>query len=202
VIMKKEKKGLEAVRALARELDPEPEHAFQVCKTALSIFDLTLELHGCGARERELLEAAALLHDTGYRTSAKAHHKHSMDIILGLDLPGFNESERKMLACIARYHRKALPDAEHRVYCELTAKAQGTVQRLASILRIADGLDRSHANSAESVHVVQEKSALCLYVKQCRISLMDISAGQNKTDLFEQVFKLRVEVLPEQMSEK
>lgn len=114
--MPEQAKDLDAVRTLAHELDPEPEHVFQVGKTALSLFDQTTALHGLGEDERPLLEAAALLHDTGLRKGVQRHHKHSRDVIMGLELPGFSGNEKKIIACIARYHRKAEPRREHGIF--------------------------------------------------------------------------------------
>ncbi|NTU51408.1 MAG: HD domain-containing protein, partial [Candidatus Aminicenantes bacterium] len=108
--------------ALARDIDLEPDHVFQVCKTALSIFDQTGELHQLGAAERPLLEAGALLHDCGFQRGPQRHHKHSRDLILELELPGFSESEKKIVACVARYHRKAAPEPTHAVFRDLSSQ--------------------------------------------------------------------------------
>ena len=149
-------KDLDALRALAREIDLEPDHVFQVCKTALSIFDQTHELHLLGAAERPLLEAGALLHDCGFQRGPQRHHKHSRDLILELELPGFSDSEKKIVACVARYHRKAAPEPTHAVFRDLSPQEQAVVSRLAAILRVADGLDRLHVASAQSIRVERE----------------------------------------------
>ncbi len=191
-------RNLEAVRAMARELDMEPEHCFQVCATALSLFDQTRDLHELGDDARGLLEAAALLHDTGYSYGVRRHHKYSRDIILGLDLPGFSESEKKIVACVARYHRKAAPREAHGVYRDLSPDAQRTVRRLAAILRIADGLDRLHVASAQAVTVVRRDVSVLILVRQRRPSPTDIWGGLRKADFFSETFGVRVDIVPEE----
>jgi exopolyphosphatase / guanosine-5'-triphosphate,3'-diphosphate pyrophosphatase len=190
-----EAKPLDAVRALAMKLDPEPEHPLQVTRLALELFDKTLALHRLGPAERRLLEAAALLHDTGYRKSALRHHKHSRDIILKQDLPGFSELERKQIALIARYHRGATPKPGHRFFCDLDDAAKDRVSKLAAILRVADGLDRVHLASVESLEVLQAGGTLRIGVHQRHPCPEDLEAGLKKRVLFEEVFGVKVAIV-------
>ncbi len=186
---------MDMVRTMAGELDIEPGHALQVCETALALFDQTMELHALGPRERVLLEAAALLHDTGYRIGVQRHHKHSRDVILGLELPGFSDEERTVVACIARYHRKADPKPEHTLFGALSETDQEIVRRLAALLRIADGLDRLHISSTQAVRVKREDTLVRILVDQRRPCPTDIWGGQRKCGLFERVFNVRVELI-------
>ena len=105
--------GITAAGRLMLEHDPEPEHATQVCRIALELFDGALRLHGLASEHRRLLTAAALLHDTGYSVDPMRHHKGSRDIILASILPGFAKQEQAIIACVARYHRKAHPKESH-----------------------------------------------------------------------------------------
>ena len=89
------------------------KHAEKVTELALSLFDQTEPLHGLGKQERIYLEAGALLHDVGYFISMQKHHKHSHYIIANSEIVGLTSPERQIVAGIARYHRKATPDANH-----------------------------------------------------------------------------------------
>lgn len=186
---------LAAIRTLARRLNVEPDHVFHVCTLALELFDLTVPLHGFGKTERRLLEAATLLHDTGYQRGVNQHHKHARDIILGLDLPGFKKRDREVIACIARYHRKAEPSLRHKIYGDLPPGKQRLVRRLAAILRIADGLDRLHVASARGLRVEERGERLRIVVDQRRPSSTDIWGAMQKRHLFEAEFGLEVEIL-------
>ena len=121
-----------------------PEHAQQVARLALSIFDQTRSAHGLGEREREWLEYGALLHDIGVHISYERHHRHSYYLIKNGDLRGFEPHETEVIALVARYHRQAMPKKSHEGYDELTPKLRKTVKRLSAMVRLAEGLDRSH----------------------------------------------------------
>jgi len=56
-----------------------------------------------------------------------------------------------MVALVARYHRKSAPSAKHAEFAALRPVDQDTVRALAAILRVAIGLDRTHAGLVTSV---------------------------------------------------
>ena len=120
------------------------EHAQQVVRLSLAIFDQTRAVHGLTDREREWLEFAALLHDIGSLISYERHHRHSYYLIRNGDLRGFDPDEIEVIALVARYHRRGTPKRSHEEYSRLPAPLRKTVRTLASILRVAESLDRSH----------------------------------------------------------
>ncbi len=189
--------GLASVRRLAREIDPEPEHVFQVCKLAEILFDRTTDIHGLGADARRLLSAGALLHDIGHTISEQGHHKHARDLILGYELPGFSDTERATVAMIARYHRKAHPSNSHKVFCDLDCESQALVTKLAAILRIADGLDRAHDAAVRDVRTMMQDTRIEIVAVLRRPSPTDLWGGQRKRGLFEETFGLEVEIIGE-----
>jgi exopolyphosphatase / guanosine-5'-triphosphate,3'-diphosphate pyrophosphatase len=133
--------------AVARQYGGELRHAEHVARLCERLFDALQPLHGLGARERELLVCAALLHDIGLAVSPSGHHKHSFRLILGSDLAAFTPEERLLIANVARYHRKSHPSPRHAEFAALGPAAQETIRRLAALLRIADGLDRAHEDA-------------------------------------------------------
>jgi exopolyphosphatase/guanosine-5'-triphosphate,3'-diphosphate pyrophosphatase len=175
--------------------DPDPAHSRQVAQTSLALFDALADLHDIDDHGRMLLHAAALLHDVGYSADPATHHKKSRDMILSSGI-AFPAGDLAIIACAARYHRKALPDPGHKVYRDLDRASRQVVNRLAAILRIADGLDRSHAGSARSIRVTRSRGAVCIRVRQEPPSPADIAAACKKADLFEQEFGVRVEIFP------
>ena len=127
------------------------EHAQQVARLALSIFDQTRSVHGLGDREREWLEYAALLHDIGVHISYDRHHRHSYYLIKNGDLRGFDPQEIEVLGLVARYHRQATPKRSHEGYGDLNGTLRSTVRVLSAIVRLAEGLDRSHAQAVAGI---------------------------------------------------
>lgn len=128
-----------------------PEHAQQVARLALSVFDQTRSVHGLGDREREWLEYAALLHDIGVHISYDRHHRHSYYLIKNGDLRGFTPREIEVMALVTRYHRQGTPKKSHEGYGELGGTLRGTVRVLSAIVRLAEGLDRSHAQALAGI---------------------------------------------------
>ena len=123
------------------------EHAQQVARLALSVFDQTRSVHGMSDREREWLEYGALLHDVGVHISYERHHRHSYYLIKNGDLRGFDPRETEVIALIARYHRQATPKKSHEGFGDLPRSLRKNVRALAAMVRLAEGLDRSHAQA-------------------------------------------------------
>ncbi|MEB3293574.1 MAG: Ppx/GppA phosphatase family protein [Synechococcales bacterium] len=128
-------------------------HSERVAKFALLLFDQTQNrLHFWGHEERELLWAAAILHNAGHHVSHASHHKHSYYLIRYADLLGFNEMEIETIANLARYHRKSPPKKKHDSYRNLTSKRhRRIVDQLSPILRLAVALDRRQIGAIHSV---------------------------------------------------
>ncbi len=142
-----------SVIELAERCNYLSEHAAQVSRLSLQLFDQLRTWHGLGAREREWLEYAALLHDIGTHISYERHHKHSYYLIKNGDLRGFEPVEIEMIALIARYHRQTTPRKSHDGVADLTSTQRLIVKRLAAMLRLAEGLDRSHAQAIASLRI-------------------------------------------------
>src|SRR5678816_2707164 len=84
---------LAAAASFARSLRFEQRHGEQVQRIALSLFDqLASRLH-LEESSRDLLAAAALLHDVGYVVSFTQHHKHTYHLIAHAQLDGFTPEE-------------------------------------------------------------------------------------------------------------
>ena len=139
---------------LAEVMDDDPVHSARVARLALDLFDATADRHGLGDDSREVLEAAALLCNVGLFLSHAQHHKHSYYVIRGTDrLVGFTDAEIERIALVARYHRKSEPKQKHPEFAALDGADQAVVRALAGLLRVAIGLDRSHAGLVAGVVV-------------------------------------------------
>jgi len=177
-----------------RIYDLDQTHNQQVTKIALAIFDELAVLHGYGTGERRLLEIASRLHDIGWSLDRSGqHHKRSCDLIQELDVPGLEKQDRLTCALIARYHRKALPDAtRHRRFASLDGRRQAVVEWLAGMLRVADGLDCTHASLVKNLtcklktHTFQ----ICLDVKgDCR---RELERAVQKQELLTKILQRKI----------
>jgi putative nucleotidyltransferase with HDIG domain len=158
---------IEETLALRARYDEEPSHSDQVAKLALQIFDGLRSWAGLSIRERELLHSAALLHDIGWSQTpdGKAHHKWSAKLIQEQSWKNLKRDEVPVVAQIARYHRKAIPQPDHADFQALPASAQKRVMILGGILRIADGLDRTHTSRIERLDVSVSDDAILIRVQ-------------------------------------
>lgn len=142
-----------SVLKTAKKYQTNLEHSQRVTAFALDIFDQTKgQLHYWNADQRQLLWAAAILHNCGHYVGHSSHHKHSYYLIRNSELLGYNETEIEIIANIARYHRKSPPKKKHDSYRNLLHKEHRTmVNQLSAILRLAVALDRRQIGAIADV---------------------------------------------------
>ena len=163
------------------------EHAQQVARLALSIFDQSRSAHGLGEREREWLEYGALLHEVGVHISYERHHRHSYYLIKNGDLRGFEPEETEVIALLARYHRQALPKKSHEGYGSLPPKLRRTVKRLSAMVRLAEGLDRSHAQSVTAIDLYPQADAYLAKLRATGDAELELWAAQRHVQPLEEM---------------
>jgi exopolyphosphatase/guanosine-5'-triphosphate,3'-diphosphate pyrophosphatase len=170
---------------LAERCNYYAEHAQQVVRLALAIFDQTRTVHGLTDREREWLEFAALLHDIGSLISYERHHRHSYYLIRNGDLRGFDPDEIEVVALVARYHRRGTPKRSHEEYSRLPSPLRKTVRTLASILRVAESLDRSHTQTIAGLDLRDRGADALLLIKTTGDAELEVWATNRTLQPFE-----------------
>jgi len=184
------------VIVMARRCHSPETHVHHIATLATRLFDQTKPLHGLDARQREWLEYAALLHDVGYMINVRQHHKHAYYLIKHSDLAGFTADEIETIALLARYHRGALPHANHAAFKTFSPSQRRMLEALSALLRIADGLDRSHFSVVQDIDVKLGKP-VTIRVYTSGDAELELWAARNRAGLFEKVFKrsLQFEVI-------
>ena len=133
-------------------------HIQRATDLALRLFDELEPVHSLELAHRDILEAAAMLHNVGLFISHAAHHKHSYYVIRNSDqLAGFTDGEIELIAQVARYHRKSEPKPSHEQFQSLSGQAQALVRLLAGILRVGIALDRTRQGGIEDLEVAVTK---------------------------------------------
>lgn len=187
--------------ALGRRFRFEEAHGIQVARLAERLFDDLAEIHDLSGDDREILIAAAILHDVGQRISYKRHHKHSYYLISESELPGLGLDEVELVANVARYHRRADPSDKHAPFETLDDGDRERVTRLAAILRLADALDREHTQKVRDVTTRIRKRRVELSLRGARDLELEVWALERKKPLFEKTFEYEVTVNDEEETE-
>ena len=183
-----------AVDRFADACSGEADHGRRVAFLAGRIFDDLQEAFEMPEGDRELLEMAARLQDVGYVISYEQHHKHSYHLIRNSQLPGMRQPDLELVANVARYHRGASPKKKHDAFSRLSSDEKQRVRRLAAILRLAGGLDRSRSQQVRDVRVLVEGGRVTLVTTADEEPQVDIWGAERRRQLFEQVFDMPVAI--------
>ncbi len=183
-----------AIERFAAACSGELAHGRQVARLAGRIFAQLAPLYGLDPADQPLLETAARLQDVGYLINYESHHKHSYHLILNSGLAGFQPSELEMMANVARYHRGSQPKKRHANFRQLSSEDQQRVKQLASILRLAGGLDRSHSGQVSDVVLERTDDELTMLVEAAENPDVDVWGARRRAKLFESVFETALNI--------
>ena len=185
---------LRSVLALLQKFKADGNHARHVTRLTLALFDQLKSVHGLGPHPRELLQFAALLHDIGAVIGYDGHAEHSYYIIKHGNLRGLSAHEIELVANAARYHSKARPRKRDKEYRGLDRISRRTVRWLAALLRVAEGLDRSHYQLIKAVRVLRRGSRISILVTARREARLEIWAARRRMDLLSRLSECTVRV--------
>jgi exopolyphosphatase / guanosine-5'-triphosphate,3'-diphosphate pyrophosphatase len=185
-----------SVMQLARKCRYPEVHSHQVSRLSLSLFRQTRDLHGLSNQDSQILEYAALLHDVGFHVSRAQHHKHSHYLIESCLRAGFEPREVGIISNVARYHRKSTPKKGHDSFVALQKADQKKVLALASLLRIADGLDHGHNSVVRQARVAISAREVRVEVHSHDDPELEIWGARRKGDLFEDLFGKKLSFVP------
>lgn len=172
---------LRSVVQLLNKLQSYGPHPRHVAQLAMSLWDSLRRVHRLPAETRDLLHYAALLHDVGSVLNFDGHTEHSAYVIRNGNLRGLSAQEVEMVASVARYHGKGRPGKGDRDYRDLPKPSRRAVRWLAAILRVAEGLDRSHYQLIRGLRVVRRGGRLDILVTARRDAQLELWAARGRT---------------------
>ena len=185
---------MESVLAFARKCRCNERHNRHLAELAGQMFDGLSTRLELPAGARDLLVAAALLHDVGALISHAGHHKHAYPLIAHGDIRGFSGREIEVIANLARYHRGASPRKAHATFRQLKKSDRRLVRALAGILRVAVSLDRTHTQRVHTVRCVWRSGRLRLLLEAQAEPQVEVGDAQRKTELLARQLDARVSV--------
>lgn len=158
----------------------------------LTIFDSMRKIHGLGKRERLLLRIAAILHDCGKYMSMINVGECSYSIIMSTEIIGLSHKERAIIANIVKYNHLDFDYFEEQgIIEELDAVSYLTISKLTAILRVANGLDRSHKQKFKNIKTTLKDNQLILTVDTLEDITLERGLFAGKADFFEEVYSIR-----------
>lgn len=178
-----------SVLNLAAQYRTDERHVAHVGKLALGLYDgLAAEgVHPGDARERELLWAACELHDIGMTIDYDDHHRHSRYLVMNAGLPGFSPREVALVGQAVRYHRKGNPEPGD--LAPLMGKGDGDrLRRIATLLRLAEGFERSRDQIVRDAAVQVDDEAVVLELDAPGDARVARWAAGRECELFERAF--------------
>jgi len=179
---------LASAAALGAKYRWDEPHARNVAALAGTLFDELRAEHGLGARDRLLLEVAALLHDIGMYVGIRGHHKHSQYVLSVSDVFGLSREDMAVIGNVARYHRRSTPQKSHVTYMALDRETRVRVSKMAAILRVANALDADHVQKVRDVRLLPGDDAWTLEVQGTGDLTLERLATLALADLFQEVF--------------
>ncbi len=181
-----------SVLNMARVYRYQKNHATHVRYLADRLFEQLAPLHGGGRWEKELLDAAAILHDLGTIISYYDHHQHSQTLIINSGLPGFTPRETALIALLTRYHRKGRPGVAG--FESLFEEGDGKrVLQLAAILRLAEFLERGRNANVDDVTATWDEETLRLTLIADEYPAVEMwEAERNASALMAIAFKRKI----------
>lgn len=177
---------------LGRKFNFDEPHCMHVAHLCRLLFRELQPEHGLEARYEMILYIAAVLHEIGLFVSAASHHKHTLYLINNSELFGLTKKDVRLVALVARYHRRASPKPTHQAYAMLDRESRVAVSKLAAILRVADSLERSHSQRINNIRCEREDGRLVISVPQVDDLSLEQLALKQKGALFEETFGLKV----------
>ena len=149
--------------SLGRKFHYDEAHSRHVANLSLIIFDALVKEHGMNRRQRMVLETAGILHDIGMFIKGSGHQRHGQYIIENSEIFGLQRDEINIIANVIRYHRGEPPSQSDIEYISLQRDERILVLKMASILRVADALDRGHSQHIKKISLDRRSETLIIH---------------------------------------
>ena len=177
---------------LGRKFHFDEAHGLHVARHCMTIFDALVKEHGMSRRHRIMLETAAILHDIGTYVRPSAHQKHGQYIVANSEIFGLHNDEQNIIANVISYHRGDPPSQSDIEYIQLQREDRILVLKMASILRVADALDRGHTQQIKKITVERRSETVVFHVDKAHDLSLELMSIEEKGGMFQDVFGYKV----------
>ena len=185
-----EKDILNCVRHIAKKYESNEEHIENVQMLSLALFDGMKKISGLDGRHRLILQLAAMLHDCGKYVNMSSGIRASYQLIRLTEIIGLSETEKEMVAAVVLYNaHNEIPDYAD-VWQRMTKEEFIAVVKLAAMLRLANGMDRSHKQKIEGIRIVIKNQELKIMADSIYDLTLEEGTLETRKQMFEEIFGL------------
>lgn len=161
-------------------------------KIALTIYDSMKKVHGLSKRERLLLRIATLLHDCGKYISLVNLGECSYNIIMSTEIIGLSHIEREIVANVVKYNHMDFDYYDViSQNSSIDKEAYLMIAKLTAILKIANGLDRSHKQKFKDVKTTLKDEQLIITVDSSVDITLEKGLFTKRAEFFEEVYSVK-----------
>ncbi|RXA16593.1 HD domain-containing protein [Methanosarcina sp. MSH10X1] len=177
----------------------ERSHADNVARNALELFDILNSIHLLCPEMRNLVEIAALVHDTGAATDFENHHKAGRLILLKHPPSEVPERLWPVVSWTAFLHKKRigsekLVKLKEKEFGKMSGELQELTLRVAALVRLADALDYSRMESRLGKITFGKRSIR--FEIEGQEAAIDTERMAKKGDLWHLLYDTRLEFRP------
>jgi exopolyphosphatase/guanosine-5'-triphosphate,3'-diphosphate pyrophosphatase len=150
-------------------------HADLVTNVSSQLFDACGGSHWCQEQQsRSLLVAIAQLHEIGMSIDFKKAGQHNAYLLTALDLPGFTQAQKQLLAELGKRYKDVLSNLPKQ-----SALSNQSAERLLQILRISVLLcHRRNANTIAPWSIKLNQNNVELYIDQHWLEVNPLTAAE------------------------
>ena len=178
-------------RQVAEHYESDMNHTQNVEQLSLAIFDSIRKISGLDQRDRLLLQAAAILHDCGKYVNMMHGTDNTYYLVLNTEIIGLSESEKRIVANVIRFNSNGEVPEYEGVSSELDHMDYVRMLKMAAILRLANGMDRSHLQRIQDVRVTVKDNELKIMANTIYDITLEQGMMERRAHFFEQIYGLR-----------
>lgn len=169
-------------------------HVGHVEHLVLRIFGGLAPAFGLSGDDREILVAAARLHDLGMSLFYYRHHRHGAYLLGSGPLCGYTHREQAMVMLLVRYHEKGQPRTTP-YESILQPEDAMLLLRLTACLRLAEHLERSRVGRVKDLSVEVGDEQVLLLLEADEAPVVEAWEAKKLTcDLFLEAFGRPLEI--------
>ncbi|HZQ91327.1 MAG TPA: Ppx/GppA phosphatase family protein [Terriglobales bacterium] len=178
-----------ALLAVGRHYGIDHKHAARVRQLAGELFGGLKSVHGLPPEYNEWLAAAAMLCEVGLFLSRTGRHRHTYYIIANSDIFGYTVEQRRIIATLARFLGKSVPQPGDRVLRRLRSPDRERIPKAVALLRLAVSLDQGRRGAVRGVSARAVEDRVLLKLKAGRGGAdLELWALEKERAYFRQVF--------------